>query len=113
VREPPLREEVLAGICGADRAFERELLARFLGCTDGDAARLDTAMRQRARERIEAIAHLIQGRCKTLGAMTLAQAGESLEHAAPRADWRDIAEAHLRVRRELAALRREIGRRLT
>jgi len=112
VGEPPLHEEVLAAISGGDADFERRLLARFLASTDGDAAQLDTAMRQRARERVEAIAHLVQGRCKTLGAMTLAQAGERLERAASGGEWRDIAEAHAHLHHELATLRREIGRRL-
>jgi HPt (histidine-containing phosphotransfer) domain-containing protein len=112
VREPPLREEVLAGITGGDASFERELLAHFLASTDGDAARLDAAISERASERVGAIAHRVQGRCKTLGAATLASAGERLEHAASRGSWSDIAEAHARVREELAALRRAIARRL-
>jgi HPt (histidine-containing phosphotransfer) domain-containing protein len=112
VDEPLLRDDVLAAISGGDPAFERQLLARFLTSTDGDAARLATAIRQRARARVEAIAHLVQGRCKTLGAMTLAHAGERLERAASRGEWRDIAEAHARLHHELATLRREIGRRL-
>jgi len=112
VREPPLRDEVLAAISGGDASFERELLAHFLSYTDSDAARLDSAISERACERVEAIAHLVQGRCKTLGAVTLASAGERLERAASRGEWSDIAEAHARVREELAALRREIARRL-
>lgn len=112
MHEPPLRDEVLAAICGGDRELERDLLARFMHCTDGDAAELDAAIRQRVRERVEAISHLVQGRCKTIGAMTLAYAGERLECLASRGDWRDIEEAHGSVCHELAALRRHIGRRI-
>ena len=113
MREPPLRAEVLAEISQGDSDFERELLARFLSCTDADASQLDMAMGDRAVERIHALAHLVQGRCKSLGAMTLAQAGERLERAASLGDWCQIAEAYERVREELAALRREIDRHLS
>jgi len=112
VLEPPLRDDVLAGITGGDSSFERHLLARFLAATDSDAAVLDAAISAGTRERVEALAHLVQGRCKTIGAAKLAQAGERLERAALRGAWSEIVEAHARVREELAALRREIARRL-
>jgi HPt (histidine-containing phosphotransfer) domain-containing protein len=112
MREPPLRDEVLAAISGGERAFEHHLLARFLQAMDDDAMALDIAIRDRVRQRVESIAHLVQGRCKIIGAMTLAYAGERLEQAASRADWHDVVHAHAGVCRELVELRSEIARRL-
>jgi HPt (histidine-containing phosphotransfer) domain-containing protein len=113
VRESRLSAEVLTAVSGGDLAFERALLSRFLSCIDVDASQLDSAIRERATGRIEAIAHRVQGRCKALGAMTLGEAAECLERAASRGDWRDILEAHERGRQELLQLRREIDRRLS
>jgi thiamine monophosphate synthase len=111
MRESALQPGVLAGISGGDATFERELLALFIRATERDAVLLEVAVQERARERTEAIAHLVQGRCKTIGATAVARGAERVEHAAAHADWRAIIGAHLEFATALAALRDEVDGR--
>jgi HPt (histidine-containing phosphotransfer) domain-containing protein len=99
----PVDRDVLAEMCGGDKAFERRILQNFWQAGQSDITKLRNAVVSGDLRAVALIAHSIKGASRTIGAHDLAAVCDRIEAAGRAAESSTILET-------MPALDCEIGR---
>jgi signal transduction histidine kinase/FixJ family two-component response regulator len=106
----PIDRAALAEISGGDAAMEHDILLDFRGANEGDGAALKEALDRRDFALTTRASHRIKGASRTIGAISLAEVCERIEHAARASDWATIAANREAFEREFERLSAWLGR---
>ena len=109
-KSPVICPLTLAEISGGNVLLEHELLELFLATTQQGALSLEEAFAERSLDRVDQVAHLINGRSRVLGALFLARACQRMERLARSGNWAGLERAYGRFREEWAAVREAVQR---
>lgn len=90
-----LDRSVLLELTGGDPEMENKILARFRMANQSDTEALGQALVSRDAEAIVRQAHRISGAAKMIGAQSLAQTCDQLEHLGQDPHWPDIEAVHV------------------
>lgn len=105
----PIDRLKLAEISGGDPSIERKLLTVFRRANDADVAALKEALEKRDIVSVTRASHRVKGAGKMVGAMTLADICERIEHAGRARDWDTMAANSDALYRELERVNAYLG----